>query len=121
MEGARAVSEVRLTADEIEAIARRVAELVRPKPTIGLADADEVAEILGMSRSWVYRHANELGAIRVGTGRRARLRFDRERVRVIAEQFNADATGSTQGPAPSATIDAPPPGVELLPARRRVA
>jgi excisionase family DNA binding protein len=36
----------------------------------------ELAEYLSVERSYVYEHASELGAIRLGTGPKARLRFD---------------------------------------------
>ena len=36
----------------------------------------ELAERLGVARSFVYEHADELGAYRLGAGPRARLRFD---------------------------------------------
>jgi hypothetical protein len=35
----------------------------------------QVADRLGLTRTWVYLHADELGAIRVGGGPKARLRF----------------------------------------------
>ncbi len=38
-------------------------------------DAEEVARLLGVSRDWVYGHADELGEARVGAGPRPRLRF----------------------------------------------
>ena len=41
-------------------------------------DAKEVAQRLGFDRDWVYEHAEELGATRVGTGPRPRLRFPRD-------------------------------------------
>jgi hypothetical protein len=41
----------------------------------------ELAEWLAVERSYVYEHAAELGALRLGTGPRARLRFDLEEVR----------------------------------------
>ena len=67
----------------VEAIAQRVAELLRadrgPGPT--LLTPTQVADRYAVSRTWVYEHADELGAIRLGDGPRARLRFDPERVR----------------------------------------
>ena len=39
-------------------------------------DASELARHLGVTRAWVYQHAGELGAVRVGSGPRARMRFD---------------------------------------------
>lgn len=41
-----------------------------------LATAAELATQLGVSRAYVYEHAERLGAIRLGRGPRARLRFD---------------------------------------------
>jgi hypothetical protein len=43
---------------------------------MSLVDAVRVAEHLGVSRDFVYEHAVELGARRLGSGPRARLRFD---------------------------------------------
>ena len=65
--------EVRLDAASIEAIANRVVEKLRGDEQ--LLDAAEVARRLGRSRDWVYRHANELGAVRLGDGDRPRLHF----------------------------------------------
>jgi hypothetical protein len=66
----------------IEAIARRVAELIRGEFGLParLLTPSEVAARFGVSRTWVYAHADELGAMRLGTGPKARLRFDAGRV-----------------------------------------
>jgi hypothetical protein len=45
-----------------------------------LLTADELAIVLGVDRGYVYEHAVELGAWRLGSGPRARLRFDLEEV-----------------------------------------
>jgi hypothetical protein len=45
-----------------------------------LVDASAVAAFLGVDRSYVYEHAAELGARRLGSGPRARLRFSLEDV-----------------------------------------
>jgi hypothetical protein len=73
----------------VEATAQRVLELLAerdaPAGHLRLVSAGELAEILGVSRDYVYRHAEELGAIRVGgEGPRSehggrRLRFDVEK------------------------------------------
>jgi hypothetical protein len=80
-----------LDSDDVEAIARRVAELVGHAP--GLVDAQSVAAELCVDRDWVYAHARELGAVRLGDGPKARLRFDprhvRERVAALAAQPDA--------------------------------
>jgi hypothetical protein len=71
---------LRLDPRDVEAIARRVAELTdatRPAapPAVRYVDAAEVARALGVDRDWVYAHARQLGAIRLG-GTQGRLRFD---------------------------------------------
>ena len=83
---------LKLAPEVIDAIARRVVELlaraapVRPE----LVDAAELARRLGVERSWVYTHAIQLGAIKLGNGRRPRLRFDPqvaiERIRATERQ-----------------------------------
>jgi hypothetical protein len=67
---------VRLHPDDVEAIARRVTELVNAPPARRLVDAAELAAALGVSRDTVYANADRLGARRMGAGRRPRLRFD---------------------------------------------
>lgn len=71
---------------EIEAIVDRVAERLKAEEAESrrsgepvLVDAATLARILGVSRATVYAHADELGAIRLGTGSHARLRFDPRR------------------------------------------
>jgi hypothetical protein len=66
----------------IEAVAQRVAELVtaEPPPLPERITAEEVSRWWGVSRRWVYDHAEELGARRMGSGRRPRLRFDSDEV-----------------------------------------
>jgi hypothetical protein len=74
-----------LTPEAIEQIAHRVAELLHHNPPgeasvqntrAKLIDASQLALHLGVTRTWVYEHANQLGAIRLGPGSKARLRFD---------------------------------------------
>jgi hypothetical protein len=71
---------VTLAPAAVEAVARRVVELLADEhatpPTARLLDAVELADLLGVARSWVYDHGAELGAIRIGDGDRPRLRFD---------------------------------------------
>ena len=72
--------EVRLDPEGVEALARRLAELMGPQESEPrreqLMSAAEVAEWWGVARRWVYEHADELGARRLGSGIRPRLRFD---------------------------------------------
>src|SRR5262245_28315660 len=68
---------VRLDDASIEAIAAQVAALLAGSDSgRHLVDAAQVARRFGLSRSWVYENASALGAIRVGNGKRPRLRFD---------------------------------------------
>jgi hypothetical protein len=46
-----------------------------------LVTVAELASWLQVDPSYVYEHADELGAMRLGTGPKARLRFDLEDVR----------------------------------------
>jgi hypothetical protein len=92
----------------IDAIARRVVELLegaRARADAALPGADpeggcltvsQVAARYGVSRSWVYAHQRELGAMRLGQGPRARLRFD---PKVVAEAITA-FDGSERPPEP---------------------
>lgn len=73
----------------IEVIARRVAAILREEEqrtaqaSKRLVGADELAEMFSVSRTWVYDNAAFLGAIKLGTGSKPRLRFDPHRVREI--------------------------------------
>lgn len=82
--------EVRLAPESVEAVARRLAELLAdragPSAPRRLLTAAEVSEWWGVERSWVYAHADELGARRLGAGQRPRLRFDPDEV---AERLRA--------------------------------
>jgi hypothetical protein len=86
---------VALDRDTVEALARRVVELLRGEDDgSGLIDAAEVARRYGIARSTVYQKAAELGAIRLGDGPKARLRFDpgtvAERLRNASDRKGVD-------------------------------
>jgi hypothetical protein len=68
---------IRLDLESVEAVAQRVAELLRgdQTPDPGLVDAATIAKRLNISRSVVYARAAELGGRRIG-GPKGRLRFD---------------------------------------------
>jgi predicted DNA-binding transcriptional regulator AlpA len=89
---------VRLGDDELEAIAERVVELLRVDGAgAGLIDAAEVARRLGISRATVYEKAEELGAVRIGRGSRARLRFDPNEIAQRLERFAASKRSPVVG------------------------
>ena len=98
----------------IEAIARRVAELVRDPAPIGagLVDAVQLARLLGVSRGFVYEHAEELGVHRCGSGTKPRLRFDPVTARRAFER--SSGTTSTR-PVPEMRREQPR---EPTPSRR---
>jgi len=94
----------------VEAIAHEVAELLRRRGEAGergLLTAGQVAARFGVDRSWVYAHAHQLGVVRLGFGRRPRLRFDPA---VVAQHLLAPVPQQTT----PTTVDVP-----LLPIRRR--
>src|SRR3954452_1636421 len=104
----------RLHPDDVEAIAVRVAALLQqpasPTP-VRLVDAAKLATILDVERDWVYAHARELQAVRLG-GRRGRLRFD---LASVFRSLNADDSMLTS-PIPHPSVaKAVQVGGELLP------
>jgi DNA-binding transcriptional MocR family regulator len=92
---------VTLDDDDIEAIADRVIAKLR-RPTDRLVSVRDVARALGMSPGWVYRHADELGARRLGEGRNRALRFDLEqtvqRFAAVGAAALADSTLPSAAP-----------------------
>lgn len=118
-----------LPRETIEAIAQRVAELLSERDRrIGgprLVDAGQLAQQLGLSRSWVYEHAQDLGGMRLGHGPKARLRFNPETAaKALAEPPTTSPTRATV-PSPSRSRGRPrrepPAGADLLPIRARAA
>ena len=97
-----------------------------------LVDANELARLLSVSRDYVYEHADELGALRLSNGPRARLRFDPDVARAAlacysgkrsqADTANADGPSqptSTPGKRPMAN-GRPKPGAILASRPRKV-
>jgi hypothetical protein len=126
----RAVAE--LPPDAVEQVARRVVELLRhdsravsdePTTTPDLVDAGVLARHLGLTRTWVYENAAQLGAIPVGDGPRPRLRFDLE---TAIQAFRArrrpnEPIPAADRPRPTPTRRRPStsPSVPLLPIHER--
>jgi hypothetical protein len=83
----------------IEAIARRVTDLLRQDPASmpegGLVSAAEIARRFGVSRAWVYENADRLGAVRLGRGERPRLRFD---PRLVEQRLDSTDEGASPRP-----------------------
>jgi hypothetical protein len=94
-----AIVERMLTDGDVEAIAEataaRLAEIVSASPgTFALVDARQLARDLGVSLDYVYAHASELGAMRLGSGPKARIRFDLDRARQALEARPGRTNGS---------------------------
>jgi predicted DNA-binding transcriptional regulator AlpA len=97
-----------------DVVVERVVEAIRAEGIISQAsaattwlDAKEVAELLGVERDWVYEHAEELGASRLGTGPRPRLRFPPQILEHRSDSrtsANAASPPSKRRPRPSGLI-----------------
>lgn len=106
-----------MTDAAIRAIAEAVVELLVERGVVitqppsydgRVLSTAEAARFLGRRRQWVYAHAAELGGFRYGTGRRARLGFDRlglerykhehQLARPAARPRRSARSGSAQGP-----------------------
>jgi hypothetical protein len=111
-----------------EIVADRVAERLAPllsASTVGqpegLVDAHEIARRTGRSRWWVYEHAGELGAVRLGAGSRPRLGFWPARVEAYLKTA-ADLRAPVPQPSrarPKRRHPASDSGAELLQFARR--
>ena len=97
--GARDASTSALTPRErvlVDAIAERVSGLLRSEPLCSrLVDAATLADGLGVDRSYVYAHAEELGAVRLGSGSKPRLRFDLEAAREAMSRYAGNHSGGS--------------------------
>ncbi len=118
----------RLNHEEVEAIARRVVELLGEQPatqSVDWVDARRIAEEFGVSRDFVYSHADELGAVPLGArgdGRRPRLRFNLPTVAAaLATQNRRRATDMPDSPRAASRKRRRTTGasVQLLPIRGR--
>jgi hypothetical protein len=122
--GEMASTRIKLDPQAIEAIARRVVEILEQRglQQRELVDTAELARRLGIERSWVYAHAIELGAVKLGSGPKPRLRFDPQiaarLLRKVGDGSAADppARSGERAGQPSASGGS---GVRLLPIRSR--
>jgi predicted DNA-binding transcriptional regulator AlpA len=110
----------RLGLSQEQIVERLQGSAVREQPE-ALVDAREIARRTGRSRWWVYEHAGELGAVRLGSGSRPRLAFWPSRVDEYVQ-----AAAQLRQPIPAPARARPQrrrrdrrtsTGVELLPIR----
>ena len=71
----------------VDRLAVRLGGLMSEQPE-QLVDATEIARLHGKTRWWVYEHAGELGAVRLGCGPRPRLGFSPARVAVALRKVS---------------------------------
>lgn len=102
----------------IEAIARRVAELMTKTGGERLVSASELAERFGVERSWVYSNARKLGAVRLSDGPRAQLRFDVDRALLALRDLPSREPKRPRRAGRRRRQASVPDGVELLQGRR---
>lgn len=106
--------------DDIEAIAAAVVKVLEAQAgeeatgRRGLATAADVAELLGVHKSWVYANQRRIGGIRLGTGPKARLRFDVVRARDAFEREREAEEAERRCPGRPRKSAGLPPGVQLL-------
>lgn len=101
---------VMLAPDQLEQLADLIADRLREAeapasaPVRGaLVDVHELAALLGVSTSWIYQHAAELGAVRLGSGSRPRLRFDPEAARAASGCLSSNTSQGDTASAGAAT------------------
>ena len=98
---------VDLTPQAVEQVASRVAQMLQrqqqqsaeipgAKEQQGFLNVAQLARHLGLNPAWIYEHADELGAIRIGDGPKARIRFD---LYTATQALRQHQPGRTQGPA----------------------
>jgi hypothetical protein len=123
----RALTGRLLTDDDLEILAARIADIVLERlreREVGrrLVTAKELGEILGVGVDFVYEHSEQLGGRRLGSGSKARLRFDpvkAERALTCSEgreSREAEAREIKPNPAPRRRARTGT-GVPLLPIR----
>jgi hypothetical protein len=107
-------------------LAPRIAEELSARTAVGpeLVDAAAIARRFALSAEWVRDHADELGAIRLGEGKRPRLRFDPAEV-LCALRRRSRRVGSPVADLPTPAEDSPRAGrgrvdngLDALPVRR---
>jgi hypothetical protein len=98
---------VRLAPDQLLELADLVAERLRAAvttpPVPRLADAQVVAEAIGMTAAWVREHGVELGGQRLGDGPRPRWRFDLEKTAAAWASFSSSERSQVAEALPAAT------------------
>ena len=106
-----------------QALALRVLQLLEPvleqlargRTADVLLDAATLGRQLGVSRQFVYDHADELGVLRLGSGRRPRLRFDLETAKRACQRIAHRDSATDRPSTQPASRRRPGAATELLP------
>jgi hypothetical protein len=106
-----------LLAEEFRVAAAARSARSAPDELIGVR---EMAHAAGMSERWVYDHALELCGVKMGTTKRARWRFDRDRALTKLAELRGEGVVKA-GPAAKPDRRELPADVELLPVNGRAA
>lgn len=80
-------------------LAERLAAPTSPAEPAELIDAHEAGRRLGRSAVWARRHAEQLGAVRLGDGDRPRLAFPAEELVALAARLGSSASPEPEAPA----------------------
>jgi hypothetical protein len=111
---------MRLEDDQLDALAELIAaRLGDAHPPRALVDARALAEHLGVSRAYVYRHRRELGGKAIGAGPRPTIRFDLQAAVQAHERPPQRPQPERRQPAGPRRRPAAPGGAPLLPVRGR--
>jgi hypothetical protein len=97
---------VELTSQTIEQIADRVVQRLHRQQQnqqqaqtgepVGMVTVAQLAAYYKLNPAWVYEHADELGATRIGSGPKARIRIDFQAAKAALRELRANRT-----PAPA--------------------
>jgi len=88
-------------------VAAMLSEATAAPPTPQTVDAATLAAHLGVTRGFIYEHAQQLGGVRLGNGPRPRLRFDLHHAleawnaRSTSERSQATRTPAAAGQTPA--------------------
>lgn len=105
----------------VDAVARRVVELLderaqQPAEASQPVDAATLARMLGVSKSTVYEHAAEFGAVELPGGKRSMVRFNPQ---VALESWTRRDASSGTTSERSQTSELPAAAAATRPPRRR--
>jgi hypothetical protein len=101
---------VDLTPQAVEQVASRVAQLLHraqqsqeqreAREPVGMVTVAQLAAYYKLNPAWVYEHADELGATRIGGGPKARIRLDFQIAKAALAQHQANRTPPPADVAP---------------------